>query len=227
MPARSASDRAGHRPDRPDGAVDLYWIPLGAGTNLVRWSGAVYEACAAAVAHRPRCALYHSALVVTVPEGIFTVEQTPVPRGDPGTRGVVAVGPVGTARAGRLRPFRYEIRCWCDGTIPDLGRAVGSPVRLTDDPGLARRVLAVVADVPTPVWGRDELHTGEMWNSNSVVAWTLARSGVGIGGVGPPVGGRAPGWQAGAVVAGADGPHPVGPAPRDQPTSSRTACPQL
>jgi len=31
-------------------------------------------------------------------------------------------------------------------------------------------VLETVARVPTPVWGRDELATGDMWNSNSVIA---------------------------------------------------------
>ena len=39
---------------------------------------------------------------------------------------------------------------------------------------LARRILDLVAEVPTPVWGRDELRTGEMWNSNSVIAWLIA-----------------------------------------------------
>ena len=38
---------------------------------------------------------------------------------------------------------------------------------------VARRVLDQVSRVPTPVWGRDELQTGEMWNSNSIIAWTL------------------------------------------------------
>src|SRR5207244_760252 len=55
--------------------------------------------------------------------------------------------------------------------------------------------------VPTPVWGRDELRAGEMWNSNSVISWLLARSGVAVEAVHPPAGGRAPGWHAGLVVA--------------------------
>ena len=37
-------------------------------------------------------------------------------------------------------------------------------------------------------WGRDELATGEMWNSNSVIAWTLARSGIDTEPVQPPAG---------------------------------------
>jgi hypothetical protein len=44
-------------------AVDLYWIPLGAGGHYVRLNGRVYEAVVAACAHRPRCDLYHAALV--------------------------------------------------------------------------------------------------------------------------------------------------------------------
>jgi len=36
-----------------------------------------------------------------------------------------------------------------------------------------------------------------MWNSNSVIAWILAASGVDAAAVQPPAGGRAPGWEAG------------------------------
>jgi hypothetical protein len=62
-------------------------------------------------------------------------------------------------------------------------------------------VLEVVPQVPTPVWGRDELETGEMWNSNSVIAWVVTCSGIDSGSIQPPAGGRAPGWQAGLAVA--------------------------
>jgi hypothetical protein len=48
--------------------------------------------------------------------------------------------------------------------------AVDSPRRLTNDEDRARRVRDLIAQVPTPVWGRDELATGEMWNSNSVIS---------------------------------------------------------
>jgi hypothetical protein len=40
-----------------------------------------------------------------------------------------------------------------------------------------------------------------MWNSNSVIAWLLARSGVPLSAVRLPAGGRAPGRHAGLVVA--------------------------
>ena len=49
--------------------------------------------------------------------------------------------------------------------------------------------------------GRDELGTGEMWNSNSVIAWVIASSGINTKSIRPPAGGRAPGWQAGLLIA--------------------------
>ena len=58
-----------------------------------------------------------------------------------------------------------------------------------------------VPDVPTATWGRDEQRTGEMWNSNSLVAWLLARSGHDTDAIAPPAHGRAPGWFAGLSVA--------------------------
>ena len=36
--------------------VDLYWIPLGAGAHVVRISGRMYEAIAARLQRRARCA---------------------------------------------------------------------------------------------------------------------------------------------------------------------------
>ena len=87
------------------------------------------------------------------------------------------------------------------GVIPDIDEAVGSPRRLTDDAGVARQVLDLAATVPTPVWGRDEQRAGEMWNSNSVTAWLIARCGLDVAVIAPPPGGRAPGWHAGVVVA--------------------------
>ena len=92
-------------------------------------------------------------------------------------------------------------RLWRGGNIPDVAEAVDSPRRLAEDEDRARRLLSVVPDVPTPVWGRDELHAGEMWNSNSVIAWVIERSGLDAGGIQPPVDGRAPGWNAGVTVA--------------------------
>jgi hypothetical protein len=180
--------------------IDLYWLPLGAGGHSVRLNGLIFEWVAARFGHRDRCDLYHSALEVHVREGRFVIEQAPA-WSEGGERGVVAVGAVGTRAAGRFRLFRYEIRRWRDGIIPDVAEAVESPYRLSDDVECARRLLELVPRVPTPVWGRDELHTGEMWNSNSLISWLIARSGIDVESVATPTGGRAPGWRAGIVLA--------------------------
>jgi hypothetical protein len=128
------------------------------------------------------------------------IEQTPVPDLHGEQRGVVANGPVGARWAGRIRLFRHEVRRWRDEEIPDLPQAVASPVRVADDAAVAPRVIERLPSVPTPVWGRDELRTGEMWNSNSVISWVLASSGIDLSTVHPPSGGRAPGWDAGRAV---------------------------
>jgi hypothetical protein len=182
-------------------AVDLYWLPLGAGGHFVRLNGRVYEAVAARLQRRPARDLYHAALQVTLQRSTYVIEQAPVHDWSGKERGVVAEGAVGSRWAGRFRILRYEIRLWRGGNIPDVAEAVESPQRLSTDEDHARRVLDVVAQVPTPVWGRDELGTGEMWNSNSVIAWVIARSAIDSGSVQPPTGGRAPGWQAGLLVA--------------------------
>ncbi len=207
-------------------AVDLYWIPLGAGGHSVRFNGKVYEAAVAAVRCRRRCDLYHAALVVELGGDRFTIELAPSPDAREASRGVVATGAVGARWAGRLRLFRYELRCCRGGTIPDLGEAVGGPCRLSQEAAVARRVLDLMAEVPTPVWGRDELHAGEWWNSNSVIAWLIATAGLTVGDLQPPLNGRAPGWDAGLEVArrGADCGFSLTPAPRG-PYSERVDRP--
>jgi hypothetical protein len=50
-------------------SVDLYWLPLGAGGHSVRLNGRIFEAIMARLEQRPTKDLYHSALVVRVPEG--------------------------------------------------------------------------------------------------------------------------------------------------------------
>jgi hypothetical protein len=182
-------------------AIDLYWLPLGAGGHFVRLNGRVYEALAARVRRRPARDLYHSALQVEVGGATYVIEQTPVPDLSGNQRGVVAEGAVGSHWAGRFRIFRYEIRLWRGGWVPDIAEAVDSPRRLSGDEHCAQHVLDVVPTIPTPVWGRDELGAGEMWNSNSVIAWIIARNGLDADSIQAPAGGRAPGWQAGLVLA--------------------------
>lgn len=181
-------------------SVDLYWIPLGAGSPIVQASGRAFEAIAAAIGRRPRCDLYHSALEVRREGRRHTIEMTPVPDRHGELRGVVGEGAVGLRCLGRLRTFRYELRCWQDGAIPDASAAV-EVRRVTTDPEVARAIVDLVASVPTQVWGRDELRTGGMWNSNSVTAWLLATAGIDASSLPLPAGGRAPGWHTGWIVA--------------------------
>ena len=182
--------------------VELYWIPLGAGAGgaLVRWSGRGYETVAATLGRRRRQPLFHSALEVRI-DGVTTaIEMTPVwiTRGE---RGVVGEGPVGLRSLRRWRVFRYEVRRWTGGSIPDVAEAIGGAVRVSGEPSVARTVLDLVPLVPLATWGRDELGTGDMWNSNSVVSWLLTSVGIGLDDVRPPGDGRAPGWDAGIAAA--------------------------
>jgi hypothetical protein len=187
---------------RDQGYVDLYWIPLGAGGWFVKRNGRLYERLIATRERRPPLDLYHSALEVGVPGGTFVIEVTPVPDTfGTAARGVVAEGAVGTRAGGHLRIFRYEVRRWRGGRIPDVTECVQSPRRLTTEAAVARRLLDLVPEVPILVWGRDELRTGDMWNSNSVISWLIARSGLTVEDIALPSGGRAPGWDAGIVVA--------------------------
>ena len=184
----------------PDG-VWLYWLPLGAGGHVVRFNGRVYEAVSARHARRPPQPLFHSALEARLAGQRWVVEMTPVWGTAARERGVVAEGAVGARVLGRSRVFRYEVRRWRDGTIGDVAAAVGGACPMGTDPAAARAVLTLVPLVPAVTWGRDELRTGEMWNSNSLVSRLLARSGHDLADVAPPLGGRAPGWRAGLVVA--------------------------
>jgi hypothetical protein len=165
-------------------------------------SGLIYEATGAWTRGRTRRDPYHSALVLQLPEGRHTIDEAPAMAARNDDRGVAVVGPVGARIAGRFRMFRYEVRGWRDGVIPDLGYAVASPVRVTDDVGHASRILELVPSVPPLVWGRDERRTGDMWNSNSVISWLLVRAGIDVAHIRPPARGRAPGWDAGILVAG-------------------------
>lgn len=190
-------------PGAGDG-VDLYWIPLGSGRGigprLVRLGGRSYAAVqrARGLAAGP---VFHAALVVRADGVTRSIEMAPAWGRGARTAGVVGTGPVGMRSLGRSSLFRYEIRCSDGIVIPDLADAVGSPVEVGTGVDAARRVLAGIESVPRPTWGRDELDTGQMWNSNSLVAWALSRAGVDPAKVRPPDGGIAPGWEAGVRVA--------------------------
>ena len=102
----TTSRQARQAPD--SAAVDLYWLPLGAGGWFVRLNGRVFEALVARLQRRETRALYHSALEVRVGPQCYVIEMTPV-RDSHGRsqRGVVAEGPVGArwARASADLPL--------------------------------------------------------------------------------------------------------------------------
>jgi hypothetical protein len=177
-------------------SVWLYWIPVGAGQHVVRGSTRVFETLDARRHHRSRRTLYHAALEVQLDAERWTVEMAPAWGGPHRSHGVTATGPVGFRRLGASRLFRYEVRVWRDGSVPDLGFAVGDPVHVATDHARTRRLLAAGSRVPGLTWGRDELGLGDMWNSNSLVAWLLITTSLA-----PPGGGRAPGWTAGQELA--------------------------
>ena len=180
--------------------VDVVWIPLGAGaTGAVHWSGLVYERWHAGRQHEEPRRLFHAALLVTEDTEPDAIEMGPQwYRRAPGAE-VALVGPVGGRRLGRFRWFRYEVRRSPHGWLPDA-RFATAVVTASQSPAVARAVLDLLPAVPPLTWGRDECGTGEMWNSNSVVAWLLTGAGV-VDAIGPPAGGRAPGWSAGVAVA--------------------------
>jgi hypothetical protein len=182
--------------------IYLYWLPLGAGgVGFVRLNGRIFEIFKARGEGRRPLDLYHTALEIRLPEGRFVVENAwPSPDVDLVSRGVVLEGPVFTRRLARFRPFRYEVRCWSDGVIPDADEAVDVQL-LSEDKGRALHILDLVATVPPLIWGRADARTGEMWNSNSVISFLLARAGVDAVSIRPPQGGRAPGWEAGLRIA--------------------------
>jgi hypothetical protein len=139
--------------------------------------------------------------MVELPPHSYAIEMTPAWNVPDVDRGVVAEGAVGARWAGRWSAFRYEVHCWQGGEIGDVAEAVAGPQRLTDSLADAEQLLSVIREVPTPVWGRDELGVGEMWNSNSVTSWALMRCGLDARRLIPPNAGRAPGWAAGIAVA--------------------------
>lgn len=192
--------------------VRLHWIPLGAGDNTrcVRVNGRIFEVLQAAYEHRPRCDIYHSALEIRLADVDYTIEMGPAWGNLTDARGVVGTGPVGMPILGTSRFFRYEVRCWRGGTIPDLAYAVGAPIDLDTNAERAQLLLDLVPRFPRATWGRDELCTGDMWNSNSLISWLLLMSGHDIVEASLPDQGRAPGWSAGIEVASRSRPSLMG-----------------
>ena len=131
--------------------LQLYWLPLGAGGSpLVRFSGRCYEALVARREHRTPLRLYHAALSVELDGVRYVIEVAPAWDRKSAGRRAVAGGPVGSRLLGRSVLFRYEVRCWPDGIIPDQEYAVASPVELSTDPARAGCCCLVLPTCPRP-----------------------------------------------------------------------------
>jgi len=164
--------------ERTDRA-DFWRLPVGAGGVIVAHASRWWELLSARRDCRAPQQLVHAALEVFTGGERYVIEMTPQ-WGQPRTAsGVVAIGPVGPPPLGRFRMFRYVVRAWPNGVLPE---------------------------VPLHTWGRAVPPSTDMWNSNSLIAWTLCRAGIDACTLTPPVGCRAPGWVAG-IAAGTRKPH--------------------
>jgi len=123
-------------PENGDGSAQvlLHWLPLGAGGHVVAFNGRVYEAIWARRQHRRPAPLFHAALSLRLGKASYVIEMGPVWGNAAAERGVVVEGPVGLPALGRSRLFRYEVRAWRGGSIPDLTYAVGEPTVMSRIP---------------------------------------------------------------------------------------------
>jgi hypothetical protein len=171
------------------------------GAFVHRWSGRVFEGLAARYEHRETCDLYHAALEVRLDGDRFVIEMAPAWGSNQSDRRVVAEAP--SACRGSVALGTSDTRYAAGATVsfpicPRLSQArdASAPIELR-----RRQLLDLVPAFRTVTWGRDELRTGEMWNSNSLISWLLHRTGHDSDRLNPPERGRAPGWSAGVVVA--------------------------
>lgn len=147
----------------------------------MRGSGRLYEAMVATLHHRARLDPYHSASIVQWNNQAFAIEMAPAWAVHAPDRGVTGAGPVGMPSWGRARLFRYEIRCWPDGAIPDVADAVDSPRRVSTNetkadaysnrrpPSLPPPAAATSKTGERPV-GLGEGLAGDHWTGPTVMA---------------------------------------------------------
>ena len=202
-------------------AVELYWLPLGAGGHSVqvqrpRLRGPGRGARPAALDLISTTRHYAS---VSPREGSSSNRRLfPI-----GVAANVASSSRGRSAADGLGDFACFVTRSGSGLaarFPTSRRPLTARETTERRRDTGRRVLARAEEVPPLTWGRDEMRTGEMWNSNAVIAWVLSRSGIDAAQVMPPRGGRAPGWNAGLAVAqrsDSDRQHRGRAAPCEQP----------
>lgn len=181
--------------------AELWWLPVGAGGHFVIHTSRWWELVQALREHRAPQPLFHAALELFVDGHRHMIEMTPA-WGQPATaRGIVKTGPVGLRILGRVELFRYEVRAWPDGVLPDRAYAIQPPTTIPLTGASARALLASLPGVPVLTWGRVVRPTGDMWNSNSLISWLLTTAGIDATRFTPPSHGRAPGWAAGIAQA--------------------------
>ena len=180
--------------------VKLYWVPVG-GTSVTD----LLDFIANLLIDNPGGkTIYHSALRVQFEEGgeckQYVIELTETAESPPERRRVGE-----TVEHNIFGPFDYTIRLFRNGQIEDEAHAT-QPIELTTDCGIASNIAKLVEaeDVPDLGYG-DKVGTRsgatDRWTSNSVVSWLLQRTGLNPGGIFPPSGGIAPGWDAGSTYA--------------------------
>jgi len=202
-----------------DPYIALWWLPVGAGGHFVVHTSRWWEETRAWKERRAARPLFHAALEIFTGQERYVVEMAPAWGRDSRSRNVVATGPVGLHWLGRFQLFRYEVRCWNGGDIPDRAFAPAQPTLISLTSAEVESLVWRVGEVPRYTWGRDPGkggdpqractsgracalgRVGDMWNSNSLISWLLETSGIDTAELVPPHGGSAPGWVAGVTVA--------------------------
>lgn len=171
-------------------AVAIAWRPVGG--RVSRRTSGWWESIEAARGHRTACELVHAMLLLRPERDTLLLEMTPTWAATRHGVEVLATGAVGSRALGRIPFFRYEVRLRT-ALLDDDG------IALSDDPSVAAALVDRAPAVPPLVWGA-RTGEGDLWTSNSVVAWLLADAGL-VTGLVPPPGCRAPGWDAGIAAA--------------------------
>ena len=195
-------------------ALDLYWLPLGAGGHSVRVQrphlrgGGRSPRCAAAAPSvttsttrrstgddaggHPTQSRWSAAKALVSAEAADHGAVAGGARGQPPARplGAVSIRDPLLSVAARSQTSRRRLRAPAAADRRPCSCSGGSVLEL----------VPLRSDLRSGGWTRSQ--TGEMWNSNSLVSWLLVSHRPDVGRADRlPVGGRAPGWQAGIAVA--------------------------
>lgn len=181
--------------------VKLIWVPVVGGASV----DDILEFIAKFYIDNPDGkTLFHSALEIQLPEGgecnryIIELTESVSDKAESAKVGE-------TVQHNIFGPFGYTIRLYRNGQEEDHERSKPR-ILLTNDCGIASNIVAFVKaqEIPDLDYGKKigtRSGAADRWTSNSVVAWLLQRTGLNPGGIFPPDGGIAPGWDAGSSYA--------------------------